>query len=174
MQLHSAGSPARDGSPKALFLFHMAFLSIWPLIIQEPSPRILHVNWIPRKQIWKLTDLLRSKSGSDGMLEPIDHICYLFPTTCSVIPHWQLEISHAGSTYTTCSVIQSCPTLCNPLDHSPPGSIVHRIFQAGTPECVAISSTGDLPVLRIKPTSPVSSAFQVDSQKLANALNQDF
>lgn len=22
MQLHSAGSPARDGSPKALFLFH--------------------------------------------------------------------------------------------------------------------------------------------------------
>ena len=79
MQLHSAGSPARDGSPKALFLFHMAFLSIWPLIIQEPSPRILHVNWIPRKQIWKLTDLLRSKSGSDGMLEPIDHICSFQP-----------------------------------------------------------------------------------------------
>ena len=23
---------------------------------------------------------------------------------------------------------QSCPTLCNPMDHSPPGSSVHRIL----------------------------------------------
>ena len=75
MQLHLAGSPARDGSPKASFLLHMAFLSIWPLIIQEPSPRIPQVSWIPRKQKWKLTDLLRSKSGSDAMLEPIGHLC---------------------------------------------------------------------------------------------------
>ena len=75
MQLHLAGSPARDGSPKASFLLHMAFLSIWPVIIQEPSPRILQVSWIPRKQKWKLTDLIRSKSGSDAMLEPIGHLC---------------------------------------------------------------------------------------------------
>ena len=29
-----------------------------------------------------------------------------------------------------CSVTQSCPTLCNPTDCSPPGSSVHGILQA--------------------------------------------
>ena len=34
---------------------------------------------------------------------------------------------------------QSCPTLCDPLDCSPPGSAVPRILQARTLEWVAIS-----------------------------------
>ena len=34
---------------------------------------------------------------------------------------------------------QSCPTLCNPLDCSPPGSSVHGISQARILEWVAIS-----------------------------------
>ena len=36
-------------------------------------------------------------------------------------------------------VVQSCPTLCNPMDCSPPGSSVHRISQARIMERVAIS-----------------------------------
>ena len=27
-------------------------------------------------------------------------------------------------------LLQSCPTLCNPIDGSPPGSSAHGIFQA--------------------------------------------
>ena len=38
-----------------------------------------------------------------------------------------------------CSVIPSCPTLCNPLDCRPPGSSIHGIFQARIQEWVAIS-----------------------------------
>ena len=38
-----------------------------------------------------------------------------------------------------CSVAQSCPALCNPIDYSPPGSSVHGIFQASILEWVAIS-----------------------------------
>ena len=34
---------------------------------------------------------------------------------------------------------QSCPTLCNPIDRSPPGSSVPEILQARTLEWVAIS-----------------------------------
>ena len=34
---------------------------------------------------------------------------------------------------------QSCPTLCDPIDGSPPGSAVPRILQARTLEWVAIS-----------------------------------
>ena len=36
-------------------------------------------------------------------------------------------------------VTQSCPTLCDPVDCSPQGSSVHRIFQARILEWVAIS-----------------------------------
>ena len=38
-----------------------------------------------------------------------------------------------------CLVAQSCPTLCNPMDCSPPGSSVHGIFQARILKQSAIS-----------------------------------
>ena len=40
-----------------------------------------------------------------------------------------------------CSVAQSCPTLCNPIDCSRPGSSVHAIIPARILEWVAISSS---------------------------------
>ena len=44
-------------------------------------------------------------------------------------------------------VAQSCPTLCNPMDYSPPGSSVHGISQARILECVPLPSSVDLPDL---------------------------
>ena len=38
-----------------------------------------------------------------------------------------------------CLVAQLCPTLCNPMDCSPPGSSIHSILQARILEWVAIS-----------------------------------
>ena len=38
-----------------------------------------------------------------------------------------------------CTCAQSCPTLCEPMDCSPPGSSVHGIFQARILEWVSIS-----------------------------------
>ena len=35
--------------------------------------------------------------------------------------------------------LQSCPTLCDPIDGSPPGSLVPGILQTRTLEWVAIS-----------------------------------
>ena len=40
---------------------------------------------------------------------------------------------------TQCSVAQSCPTLSDPMNCSPPGSSVHGIFQTRILEWVAIS-----------------------------------
>ena len=37
--------------------------------------------------------------------------------------------------------LQSCPTLCDPIDDSPPGSPVPGILQARTLEWVAMSSS---------------------------------
>ena len=39
-----------------------------------------------------------------------------------------------------CSVTQSCPTLCDPKDGSPPGSSVHGILQARMPEWLPFPS----------------------------------
>ena len=36
-------------------------------------------------------------------------------------------------------LLQSCPTLCDPVDSSPPGSCVHGILQARVLEWVAIA-----------------------------------
>ena len=41
----------------------------------------------------------------------------------------------------TCSVTQSCPTLCKPMDYSPPSSSVHEILQARILEWVAMPSS---------------------------------
>ena len=39
----------------------------------------------------------------------------------------------------TAKSLQSCPTLCDPIDGSPPGSAIPGILQARTLEWVAIS-----------------------------------
>ena len=57
-------------------------------------------------------------------------------------------------------VPQSCPTLCDSMDYSPPGSSVHGILQARMLEWVAISFSGDVPDPGIEPGSP---ALQADS-----------
>ena len=55
---------------------------------------------------------------------------------------------------------QSCRTLPDPVDCSPPGSSVQGLFQARILEQIAISLPGDLPNSGVKPTSP---ALQADS-----------
>ena len=56
--------------------------------------------------------------------------------------------------------LQSCLTLYDPMDCSPPGSSVHRILQARILEWFAILFSGDLPNPGIEPGSP---ALQADS-----------
>ena len=55
--------------------------------------------------------------------------------------------------------LQSCPTLCDLVDGSPPGSPVPGILQAGILERVTFPFSTDLPKAEIKPRSPT---LQVD------------
>ena len=48
-----------------------------------------------------------------------------------------LKCMHAAAA--AAKSLQSCPTLCNPIDGNPPGSAIPGIFQARTLEWVAIS-----------------------------------
>ena len=51
------------------------------------------------------------------------------------LPHYYIH----GPSAATAKSLQSCPTLCDPIDGSPPGSPVPGILQAKTLEWVAIS-----------------------------------
>ena len=57
-------------------------------------------------------------------------------------------------------ITQSCPTLCHPMDCSPPGSSVHGNLQARVVEWVAIPFSRDLPNAGTEPRSP---ALRADS-----------
>ena len=52
-----------------------------------------------------------------------------------------INTSAMNTAATAAKLLQSCPTLCDPIDRSPPGSPVPRILQARTLEWAAISSS---------------------------------
>ena len=64
--------------------------------------------------------------------------------TCGAEAEKLEGLEATGKTWSehACSVAQSCPTLCDPMDFSPPGSSVHRIILARILEWVAISFSG--------------------------------
>ena len=55
--------------------------------------------------------------------------------------------------------LQLCPTLCDPMDHSPPGSSVHGILQARILQWVAMPSSRGSSNPGIKPSYLLSPAL---------------
>ena len=54
-------------------------------------------------------------------------------------PHQNLLAAAAAAAAAAAKSLQSCPTLCNPIDGSPSGSAIPGMLQARTLEWVAIS-----------------------------------
>ena len=55
--------------------------------------------------------------------------------------HFSAIKNNAATAAAAAKSLQSCPTLCDPIDGSPPGPAVPEILQARTLEWVAISSS---------------------------------
>ena len=64
------------------------------------------------------------------------------------------EENHGNLTAASCLVAQSCPTLCDPMDCSPPDSTVHGILEARILEWVAISCSRGSSDPGTEPRSP--------------------
>ena len=60
----------------------------------------------------------------------------LHSIACSVSVSFSSSYSSAAA---AAKLLQSCPTLCDPIDGSPPGSPIPGILQARTLKWVAIS-----------------------------------
>ena len=67
-----------------------------------------------------------------------------------------------------CSVIQLCPTLCDPMDYSPPGSFGHGIIQVRVLEWLPFPPPGDLPDPGIELIPRASPASARDSLPLCH------
>ena len=68
----------------------------------------------------------------------------------ALLQRWTLQIAFENlhrlmAAAAAAKSLQSCPTLCDPTDGSPPGSSIHGIFQARVLEwgAIAFSGTGD-------------------------------
>ena len=71
-----------------------------------------------------------TRSFSSSLWENVGHLRFAL--------HWPHVCVHAH-------LLQLCPTLCDPMDCSLPGSSVHGILQARILEWVAMPSSRDLP-----------------------------
>ena len=60
-------------------------------------------------------------------------------------------------------VVQSCPTLSDPMDCSLPGSSIHGIFQARILEWGAIAFSGKILILHINTQTPLGSLYTKQS-----------
>ena len=72
---------------------------------------------------------------------------------------YQLDLGYIPLRLRVSSVAQSRLTLCNLVDHSPPGSSVHGNFQARITERLPLPAPGDLSGPGIKLASPASTAL---------------
>ena len=68
-----------------------------------------------------------------------------------------------------CSVAQSCPTLCNPMDYSPPSSSVHGILQTRILQWIQFSSVIQSCVTLCHPKDCSAPGLIVHHQLLKNA-----
>ena len=64
---------------------------------------------------------------------------FLKPLPLFLVSEVEITAPVSYLTAATAKSLQSCPTLCDPIDGSPPGSPVPGILQARTREWVAIS-----------------------------------
>ena len=86
---------------------------------------------------WALGSITTNQaSGSDGVSAELfqilkDAAAKVLHSVCQQI--WKTAVAAAAKS------LQSCPTLCDPIDGSPPGSPIPGILQARTLEWVAIS-----------------------------------
>ena len=122
--------------------------------LHQPSPReLMGPRWSAEK----------AESGDWRCLGPLIHTCsekYSWPVSvaCHLGSRTALGFLCGSGAIGLCSVLQSCLTLCNTMDCSPPGSSVNRILQARILEWLAISFFRGSSNPGIKPTSPVSPA----------------
>ena len=100
---------------------------------------------------WELKEMSWKKNHTEKVLNKRD-----WSTRCHVDPStWQGCV---------CLILQLCPTLCDPVDCSPPASSVHGILQTRNRSKLPCPPPRDLPKPGIEPRSPILQAESLQSE----------
>ena len=109
-------------------------------MLEWPAPRFLNSSFFPYSPFL----LILFKMERTNLYTKV---CHFIDT--SIIPkrtslhrffsNQSHEHPHSLKSYKVAVLCHLCPTLCDPLDYSPPACSVHGIFQARIQEWVAIS-----------------------------------
>ena len=107
--------------------------SIFPSIRVFSNESVLGIRW---PKYWSFSFSISPSSEYSGL---ISFSCLRLWNTKN---EWFLHIYFLYLNYLLGGLVtKSCSTLCHPLNCSPPGSSVHRIYQARIQEWVAISDS---------------------------------
>ena len=101
----------------------------------RPHPSSLR-DCIPQFLLWWASQ--RSSQPPPLNFSILYSVCALCAYSCMAVCH-EYIMALAPTAAAAAKSLQSCPTLCDPIDGSPPGSPVPGILQARTLEWVAIS-----------------------------------
>ena len=109
-------------------------------LLRSPgSPWCWHHLGLPTPQAWSGTATLRPISSRGGWALFLTWVCLSFNSLFIYTSPFVYLALILFLIHLRMLVAQSCPTLCKPMDCSPPGSSVHGILQARILKWVAIS-----------------------------------
>ena len=121
---------------------------------ENTPPRQGDVNTVPARRSWAL--ILATTSTCIRSLERrFDHWAQ-FPWLQNGDNTTYIENVTDYSAAAAAKSLQSCPTLCDPIDGSLPGSAIPGILQARTLEWVAISFSNFFQCMKVKGESEVA------------------
>ena len=122
-------------------------ISLRPCWIQkhEPGPLLLLPAEVHRVQLLWLSAVptpwgrpCSPASGSPGPSVSEIHFSTLYPLSSHLFS-FTFDVTVISFYSAAAKLLQLCPTLCDPIDSSPPGSLVPGVLQARALEWVAIS-----------------------------------
>ena len=116
----------------------------WRRLLRVPwtnsAPRILCPGNSPRQEYWSGLPFPTPGDLPDpGIKSTLPASPALQADSSLIEPPGKLLCIYDSDAAAAAKSLQSCLTLCNPIDGSPPGSLVPGILQARTLEWVAIS-----------------------------------
>ena len=142
VRLSTAGHPCSLSFPAWV-------LPVFSLHAPPPAP-LLSLSWHAFPSFSHLNPILSHPIPSYS-LRPITKLAF---ASQSSLKNSSSQRTPSEALKVKLLVAQSCPTLCNPMDCSPPGSSVHGILQARILERLPFPSLGDIPNPGIEPRSP--------------------
>ena len=104
----------------------------------------------------------KSRGKPSGETKPAQNTELAFPASSTIRNKFLLFKPPAAAA----TSLQSCPTLCNSIDGSPPGSSIHGIFQARVLEWGAIAFSAAIHInVSILPQTPLLFRLPLNSKQ---------